>query len=270
MDKKAIYIVLNVFLCMGCIGLLFVFGPDPEDMQAGMLAEKTLVAEEEQKMDETEPAEQETASVEALVVSDNQILLSKQVVYLDAGHGGSDAGVSARVTAYGQNTDLDQGRRLVEKELAFSVAKRVGQILTEKNIQVVYLREMDVALSAAQRMQLCEDENALLVSFHVGEAFDSQIHGMEILANEKAGQVISEDGLLLFTQALQKKTLEDAWIGQTHAQPEKLFTDTKNPCLQITLGFLSNAQERRLLTKEDYKQNMAEGISDGICLLLAE
>ncbi|MGG6230636.1 N-acetylmuramoyl-L-alanine amidase family protein [Tenacibaculum sp. SDUM215027] len=89
----------------------------------------------------------------------------KYTVVLDAGHGGKDPG------------NLGNGFR--EKNIALKVALDVGkELLTSKDIQVVYTRKKDVFVELHNRAKIANDKKAdLFVSIHCDAFRRSDPHG---------------------------------------------------------------------------------------------
>ncbi len=87
---------------------------------------------------------------------------ARQLVVVDAGHGGVDPGM--RGPLYG-------GPRIVEKDVTLDVAKRVGAALNQRGIDVKYTRTTDTLIALDDRGRIANDAHAdLFVSIHVNAA----------------------------------------------------------------------------------------------------
>ncbi len=115
-------------------------------------------------------------------------------VFLDAGHGGQDRGAS-----YG---------KIVEKTIALSVTKRVGQLLEQHSgIQVTYSRTTDVYRSLQQRVSMAnKDHPNLFLSIHVNASPDRRACGPDIYFQN----VLDPDQETLFLANLENQNLRDA------------------------------------------------------------
>jgi N-acetylmuramoyl-L-alanine amidase len=87
---------------------------------------------------------------------------TRQLVVVDAGHGGPDAGM--RGPLYG-------GPPVVEKDVTLNVAKRVGAALNRRGIDVKYTRTTDTLIALDDRGRIANEAHAdLFVSIHVNAA----------------------------------------------------------------------------------------------------
>ena len=88
-------------------------------------------------------------------------------VVLDAGHGGKDPGSRGK---YGTK----------EKDVVLDITKRVGKLLAQNRIKVVYTREEDVFIPLIDRTKMANDANGkLFVSIHANSNPNSKVQGFE-------------------------------------------------------------------------------------------
>lgn len=86
----------------------------------------------------------------------------RQLVVVDAGHGGVDPGM--RGPLYG-------GPKIVEKDVTLNVAKHVGAALKRRGIDVKYTRTTDTLIALDDRGRIANEAHAdLFVSIHVNAA----------------------------------------------------------------------------------------------------
>jgi len=86
----------------------------------------------------------------------------RQLVVVDAGHGGVDPGM--RGPLYG-------GPKIVEKDVTLDVAKHVGAALNRRGIDVKYTRTTDTLIALDDRGRIANEAHAdLFVSIHVNAA----------------------------------------------------------------------------------------------------
>lgn len=264
-NKKAMlfFACFSMLVCLVCLCMLFG-GYEPGDGDTANDTKKEKIhkamdAGGEQKIRETSLLKSHTP------VSGNALPLLKTKVYLDAGHGGNDPGITTWVSSY---KDENEKTVLTEKELAFYAAKEVAKKLKESGIEVVFVRDKDVPLSREERLEMVEEENVLLLSFHVNESQDSTLHGMEILLNDTAERFVSKEQQEAFAKCLTEATMEPVNPVSDAEKTQAYWSGENRLCIQINMGYLSNAQERRLLEKQNYRERFAKGVSDGILLLL--
>ena len=186
-------------------------------------------------------------------------------VVLDAGHGGEDGGAIGGKTVY-------------EKELNLSIALKIGEKLSAKGINVAYTRTEDVllydrnvdytnrkkALDLAARVKFAQSvENCVFVSVHMNSFPQSQYKGFQIYYSKKnpASRVLANE-----IQSAVKSELQP-WNERkiTEATSKIFLLDRLDcPAILIECGFLSNPEERRLLTTEIYQNQLSEIISEKI------
>ncbi|HEX5971134.1 MAG TPA: N-acetylmuramoyl-L-alanine amidase [Gemmatimonadaceae bacterium] len=87
---------------------------------------------------------------------------ARQLVVVDAGHGGVDPGMRGPI--YG-------GPKIVEKDVTLDVARRVGAALNRRGIDVKYTRTTDTLIALDDRGRIANEAHAdLFVSIHVNAA----------------------------------------------------------------------------------------------------
>jgi N-acetylmuramoyl-L-alanine amidase len=182
--------------------------------------------------------------------------LSKQpVVVIDAGHGGYDPGaIGPRGTA--------------EKDNVLSVALKVGRILEQRNIKVVYTRKNDnVSWPSNNRMDLearaAISNNAgadVFISIHNNSSDYKSVRGTETYYTEGSTQ-----GKVLAT-LIHNQIIKDLKTVDRQVRPSDYFVlkNTYAPAVLIELGFISNSHEELLLSSASGQEKFAKAIADGI------
>jgi N-acetylmuramoyl-L-alanine amidase len=86
----------------------------------------------------------------------------KRTIIVDAGHGGDDDGMSGPIA---------RGPRIYEKNITLSVAKKLGQTLSKRGVDVVYTRTTDTLISLDDRGRIANRAGGnLFISIHVNAA----------------------------------------------------------------------------------------------------
>ena len=186
-------------------------------------------------------------------------------VVLDAGHGGEDGGAIGKSNVY-------------EKDLNLSIALKIGTKLKESGINVVFTRTEDIllydrnvdftnkkkALDLAARVKIAQDTpNCVFVSIHMNSFSQPQYRGFQIYysKNNTLSRILATD-----IQSAVKADLQP-WNNRkiTEATSRIFILDRLTcPAILIECGFLSNAEECRLLTTEIYQNQLSEIISEKI------
>ncbi|MBR5109696.1 MAG: N-acetylmuramoyl-L-alanine amidase [Clostridia bacterium] len=181
--------------------------------------------------------------------------LQGMTILVDAGHGGTDGGATAR----------DSG--IPEKELNLQVALLLGDALRQSGARVILTRETDMEYSRNKRedltarLRLAREGNAdLLISIHMNEYR---------LRGESGPQVFYRPGQeqsRLLAGAIQEAMLRELKPARERAAMagDYFILSLDIPSALVECGFLSNAAEEKLLLTEDYQRRVAQAIRDGI------
>lgn len=177
--------------------------------------------------------------------------LSGKVIVLDPGHGGSDPG-AVGVTG------------LREKDVVLDVALRAAKQLRAMGAKVVMTRDTDVFIPLTQRVAIAEAAGAnVFVSIHANAHPSAQIGGTETYYyGYKASSAASRD-LATHMQRGLVGSLGLRDIGVKDAS-FLVIRQTSMPSTLLELAFLSNAHEESLMRTDDFRQDAAEGIVDGL------
>ncbi|MBI6873125.1 N-acetylmuramoyl-L-alanine amidase [Clostridium aciditolerans] len=180
----------------------------------------------------------------------------KLTVCIDAGHGGNDSG---NVSVSG----------IKEKDVDLSVALKVGKILQDNGVNVIYTRQSDSITWSKDndlkpRFDIANNGKAdFFVSIHCNSVpNNSSANGVETYYNDSdaIGQKLAQaiqDGLVKDTG------LTNRGIKVGLAQHEILRGASGN-AVMVQLGFMSNQQEGDLLGTSDFQNKSASAIANGI------
>lgn len=191
-------------------------------------------------------------------------------VVIDPGHGGRDPGCSVGGTA--------------EKSITLDVALALADILRSRGHTAVLTRSRDSAtLKLDERTVISASHPTdLFVSIHVNSAANPEARGIEVytlpapghdgtMANSPPRQGLAGHAQLAwstrFALSIQKAMLREepraADRGVRHAH-FKVLRDCPSPAVLIETGYLTNADDRALLTDPEARKRMARAIADGI------
>ena len=191
-------------------------------------------------------------------------------VIVDAGHGGQDSGT------------IKTG--LVEKELALDVAQRLQRHLQERGFVTVMTRADDTYVSLQERAFIANNQtDAVFVSIHFDEAGRAAATGVETYyASHRISFPERVASWLPFLQRISTEPpdqesqnlagyVQEALVTRTQAtnrgtrsQQFFVIANVKHPAVLVEGGFLTNKDEAIRLTNEEYREQMAAGIADGI------
>ena len=223
---------------------------------------------------------------QGLQSSDPLFRFATRSIMIDPGHGGKDPGT------------VHNG--VIEREVTLDIAKRVGNILAGKGIQVQYSRTDNTWVSLSTRSYMANQARAdVLLSIHVNASPNENACGLETyfpdtasssadagklagLENANGGHkgdtgspaasssVRSQESRRL-ADTVQKCTLsvmkEKTFTvrdGGVKSGPFKVLLGANIPGILVEVGYCSNAQEAANLAIPTYRQALAEGIASGI------
>lgn len=182
---------------------------------------------------------------------------SNTIICIDPGHGrGSDTGAS------GING-------LQEDDVTLSVGLRVGKILENHGIKVVYTRTQDersiptdVTTSLQQRCDVSNNANAkYFVCIHCNSFDSASASGTETLVNQDNPEATR------LAQAIQTSIVNEIGTynrGLKDGNWLYVVKNTKAAAVLTELGFLTNPSDAAKLSSDEYRQKIAQAIADGI------
>ena len=175
------------------------------------------------------------------------------IVVVDAGHGGIDTG-----TSHGD---------ILEKDINLAIAKYLYEELRKVNIIPIMTRtedklyESDRNKDLRQRPKIANNVKAdLFISIHANNFPSSKTAGSQIFY-----KINSKESLEL-AEFIQKELdiLRDENRRVLKKGDYYVLNVIKCPGVLIEAGFLSNPEDRKLLTDPGYQQQLAKAIKDGI------
>ncbi len=189
----------------------------------------------------------------------------KQVIVLDAGHGGVDGGCVS------VNGVAEKGINLaiVESERDFLRVMGYDVVCTREEDEAIYDRGIE-GLSNQKKSDMqnrlkifSEYPEGISLSIHQNQFTDSKYSGAQMFYSEKnsGGERLASAMQGQFVSMLQpENTRETKPVGDELY----LLNNTDNPAVMIECGFLSNPEEAALLESEDYQEQIAFTVMTGI------
>ena len=183
----------------------------------------------------------------------------KFFVVLDYGHGGSDSGA----------VGIDTGVK--ESDLNLQLGERVAKALEDRGCFVLRTRTGADAIGktkrddmAARGAILCTEGADCTVSIHMNKFADRSVRGPMCYyqAGAEEGQALAQCVIDALTEALGKS-------GRLANPGNNFVTRVPNaPSVLVECGFLSNAEDERMLCDEAYQQLLADAIASGVLAYL--
>ena len=179
---------------------------------------------------------------------------AERVIVIDPGHGGMDGGCV-----------FDD---VLEKDINRQIAWEVTKKLRNMGYKVELVRKGDDYVEKLNRVEQANRDNALLyVSIHQNSCEIGSVCGIETWYGENG----ENDGSRRLAQLIQQETVKSTGaVGRELVSDAELCVINKSdmPSCLIETGFLSNRKEREKLCTEEYRDQVAEGIANGIDLYL--
>ncbi|MCM3698067.1 N-acetylmuramoyl-L-alanine amidase family protein [Paenibacillus macerans] len=168
-------------------------------------------------------------------------------VVIDAGHGGKDPGASS-IT------------KKKEKDFNLAVALKVQQLLLEQgpSINVVMTRESDTYPTLQDRVKIAENADAdIFISIHANSG-SATATGVETYYTRSASAGLAK--------VMHKHLVESSGLPDRKVRTQSLHVtrETTMPAVLLECGYLSNKNDEALLYTEEFQNNVAQGIVDGI------
>lgn len=189
--------------------------------------------------------------------------LSGLTILVDPGHGGYDGGARCR----------DSG--IWEKVLNLSVGLEVEEALLRRGARVVMTRREDIDLCEADRPAALtkkrqDMQNRIAIAQEHQADMVLSIHMNEYRARGESGPQVfyregSDSGRLL------AGCVQAAMIGELQPRKERVamagdyfILQLEVPSILVECGFVSNAEEERLLLTEAYQERIGEAVAAGV------
>jgi N-acetylmuramoyl-L-alanine amidase len=192
------------------------------------------------------------------------------VVVIDPGHGGQDSGAMCG--------------DVMEKDLTFDVARRLDRQLQAKGISTVMTRIGDSYVSLVERAALTNRvPDCVFVSIHFNEGNKAVSTGVETYYADH--QMTSGTPMISWLPFLQRAStqapnfesqslagfIQEALVAHTQAvnrgtkaQQYFVIANVRHPAVLVEGGFITNKDEGAKLGSEDYREQLATAICEGV------
>src|SRR6188472_2477086 len=191
-------------------------------------------------------------------------------VVLDPGHGGQDSGAICG--------------GVMEKDLTLDVARRVDRLLDSQGIATFMTRLGDSYVSLADRAAFGNRANdSIFISIHFNEDNKPVASGVETYY--AAHQIASGSSLVSWLPFFSRTSssspkpesqslagfIQEALVARTRSvdrgtQAKQFFViaNVTSPAVLIEGGFITNKDELSKLVSEDYRDQLAAAVADGV------
>lgn len=171
-----------------------------------------------------------------------------KTICLDAGHGGTDPGAC--------------GNGLKEKDITLKMIGKVRDLLEKSGFEVVLTRTTDTYVKLSERCRIANSNKCdCFVSIHTNSATNTTARGIETLCYTK-------NNLAFY---IQQNLIEATGLTNRGVKERKdlaVLNGTEMQAVLVELGFISNAEDSKLLIDESFLNKSAESIAKGVCRYL--
>lgn len=186
-------------------------------------------------------------SMNTKFMPNSQEPLKGKTIVLDPGHGGNDDGTTSITRTH-------------EKALTLATVQVVGQKLENAGANVLMTRTGDTYIPLQDRSNLSNQNHAdAFISFHYNWSNDPSVKGItDFYYHKSKDDSLASDILKDVVQTTGLKTdgtkFDNLAVLRNNSQPSTL----------IELGFLSNKQDDSLVESPSYRDNVAQGVYQGL------
>jgi N-acetylmuramoyl-L-alanine amidase len=215
-------------------------------------------------------AERSVGKIESRTAKSSAASKPFAVVVLDPGHGGQDSGAICG--------------GVLEKDLTLDVARRIDRLMNSEGIATLMTRVGDTYVSLADRAAFANRvRKCIFVSIHFNEDNKPVASGVETYY--AAHQITAGSFLASWLPFLWRPLsdspnpesqnlaalVQEALVGRTRsidrgteARQFFVIANVTSPAILIEGGFLTNKEDISKLASEDYRDQIAAAIADGI------
>lgn len=200
------------------------------------------------------------------LLTSSEIFEPNYIIVVDAGHGEPDGGA---LSASGVR----------ESELNLQVAKKLEEELIDLGYEVIMTRndENNIADSELQnstirkikvsdinnRIEIVNNSNAdMLISIHMNKFSSEKYYGWQTFykKNSPYSEMLAKNVQDGITNNIERENKRK----ELPIENIKLIDKSKIPAIIVECGFLSNIEDVRLLQTDEYRQQIVNGIIEGI------
>jgi len=175
---------------------------------------------------------------------------SKGIIVLDPGHGGK----ASPGCTHGD---------IMERDITLALAFQLKDVLTHNGYTVLMTREENKTVELEERARIANESGAdLFISLHINSHDDTSVSGIETWFNPNTNERSS-----VLAEAVQKSitNITNAKDRGTYSNSTLIvIRDTLIPSCLVEVGYLSNDKDRENMTNAAYRDQLSQGILDGV------
>jgi N-acetylmuramoyl-L-alanine amidase len=182
-----------------------------------------------------------------------------KIVVIDAAYGRVPGGTADKQQRSGSDVSRD--------EITLRIMQDLKAMLDDSDIRVYYTRMSAQSSGEEKRVQLANAVKAdMLIRIEVGEDSDSKVYGTQTVYN--SNYFIPGFGSVELADLLEKNvtaSISGKALGlKAASEDDYVVSNARVPAAAVKIGYISNAQECKLLEHDDYQEKIADGIYQAI------
>lgn len=196
-------------------------------------------------------------SISKVYANVNGLSLLGKIIYLDAGHGGVDAGAEAN--------------KIKEKDINLVLVKKLERVLTGMGAIVYLTREGDYDLSKStinrkrsdlsNRAKLINESDAdIYISIHLNSTTDSRWRGLQLFYNNANSENKALAEIMNNVIRNNLSNVRDVKYENSYYMYKRINV----PGILIEAGFISNPSDNYILRDSNYQEKLVNNIALGI------
>ncbi|APQ78021.1 N-acetylmuramoyl-L-alanine amidase [Clostridium botulinum] len=275
----------NIVLVMCVIALLLFSACTSKENPAKKVKEEKKVINKEEKVQK----KRENSSGENNEEKEhNEILkekkedkskenLKNKIIVIDPGHGSKSNLELERVSPDSEEKKIKDGggadgvnSKTPEYLIAMDVASKLKETLQKEGYTVIMTKNKhSESLGNIERAEVGNKNNAnLVIRIHADSADLEDANGASILVPSKKGyaseinELSKKYGGILLSEMVASANMNNR--GVVEREDMTGFNWSKVPVVLVEMGFLSNAEEDKLLNTEEYRIKIVQGLTEGI------
>ncbi|EPS56830.1 TPA: N-acetylmuramoyl-L-alanine amidase family protein [Clostridium botulinum] len=275
----------NIVLVMCVIALLLFSACTSKENPAKKVKEEKKVINKEEKVQK----KRENSSGENNEEKEhNEILkekkedkskenLKNKIIVIDPGHGSKSNLELERVSPDSEEKKIKDGggadgvnSKTPEYLIAMDVASKLKETLQKEGYTVIMTKNKhSESLGNIERAEVGNKNNAnLVIRIHADSADLEDANGASILVPSKKGyaseinELSKKYGGILLSEMVASANMNNR--GVVEREDMTGFNWSKVPVVLVEMGFLSNAEEDKLLNTEEYRIKIVQGLTKGI------
>lgn len=203
--------------------------------------------------------------------------LKNKIIVIDPGHANRSNLELERVSPDSEEKKIKDGggadgvnSKTPEYLIAMDVASKLKETLQKEGYTVIMTKNKhSESLGNIERAEVGNKNNAnLVIRIHADSADLEDAKGASILVPSKKGyaseinELSKKYGGILLSEMVASANMNNR--GVVEREDMTGFNWSKVPVVLVEIGFLSNAEEDKLLNTEEYRIKIVQGLTEGI------